>query len=68
MNVKAYYKANVSNKFNEDKQRDILSKYSKEQLVVELNRQLVIKRDCLFDKVNSRVNNGKMVLLLKSLL
>ena len=68
MNVKAYYKANVSNKFNEDKQRDILSKYSKEQLVVELNRQLVIKRDCLFDKVNSRVNNGKMILLLKSFL
>jgi hypothetical protein len=68
MNVQVYYKANVSSKFNEDKQRDILSKYSKEQLETELNRQLVIQRDCLFDKVNSRVNNGKMVLLLKSLL
>jgi hypothetical protein len=68
MNVQAYYKGNVSYKFNEDKQRDILSRYSKEQLVVELNRQLVIQKDCLFDKVNSRVNNGKMILLLKSLL
>ena len=68
MNVKAYYKRTISYKFNEQKQRDILKSYSKEQLKTELNRQLEIQRECLFDKVNTKSNNIKMINLLSSLI
>lgn len=68
MNVKAYYKRNISYTFNEQKQRDILKNYSQEQLKTELNRQLTIQKECLFDKVNSRENNQKIINLLNILI
>ena len=68
MNIQAYYKRNVSYKFDKQKQRDILKSYSKEQLKTELNRQLEIQKECLFDKVNTKSNNKKMINLLNSLL
>jgi len=57
MNVQQYYKRNISYKFNEQKQKDIFKHYSKEQLKTELNRQLEIQRDCLFDKFNTKSSN-----------
>ena len=67
MDVKTYYKRNISYKFDEQKQKDVLKNYSKEQLKTELNRQLEIQRDCLFDKVNSKSSNKKMIDLIVSL-
>lgn len=67
MNVQAYYKRHISYTFNEQKQRGIFKSYSQEQLKTELNRQLTIQKECLFDKVNSRENNQKMINLLNTL-
>ena len=68
MNTKTYYKRNVSYSFNEQKQREILSKFSAKELETELKRQTEIKEQRLFDKVNTKQNNLKMINLLKTLI
>lgn len=65
MDVKAYYKRNVSYKFNKQKQQDILNKLSKEQLQNLYQLKLTAKKERLFCKVNSERNTDLMISLIK---
>ena len=68
MDVKSYYRKNIKYNFNKQKQTEILNSYSKEQLETALNIQLTIYREYLFDKVNSRSNNKKMISLISNII
>ena len=65
MDVKAYYKRNVSYNFNKQKQQDILDKLSKEQLQNLYQLKLIAKKERLFCKVNTERNTDLMISLIE---
>ena len=65
MDVKAYYKRNVSYNFNKQKQQDILDKLSKEQLQNLYQHKLTDKKERLFCKVNTERSTDLMISLIE---
>ena len=65
MDVKTYYKRNVSYNFNKQKQQDILDKLSKEQLQDLHQLKLTAKKERLFCKVNTERNTDLMISLIE---
>ena len=65
MDVKTYYKRNVSYNFNKQKQQDILDKLSKEQLQNLYQLKLTAKKERLFCKVNTERNTDLMISLIE---
>lgn len=65
MDVQAYYKRNVSCKFNKKKQQDILDKLSKEQLQNLYQLKLTAKKERLFCKVNTERSVDLMISLIE---
>ena len=65
MDVKAYYKRNVSYNFNKQKQQDILDKLSKEQLQNLYQLKLTAKKERLFCKVNTERSTDLMISLIE---
>ena len=65
MEVKEYYKRNVSYNFNKQKQQDILDKLSKEQLQNLYQLKLTAKKERLFWKVNTERNTDLMISLIE---
>ena len=65
MDVKTYYKRNVSYNFNKQKQQDILDKLSKEQLQNLYQLKLTAKKERLFCKVNTERSTDLMISLIE---